>query len=169
MKNTLPLLILVLCVLACNKFGPDTTSSTSNNSANANSPAPKITKLVDLPATIGKSKDEIKKMVNGTPKHEDPWLEYSLPEYELTFKFDKGKASDATFTFKSISVGDASISGTETAEQIGTMAGVDVTGKTPKSVGGLADTYEVEIGGKKRDVSFYKTAGKFSSIMITAN
>ena len=170
MKNTLPLLLLLLCVLACNKFGPDTTSSTANNSGNASAPAPKIAKLFDLPATIGKSKDEIKKMVTGTPKHEDPWLEYVLEEYELTFQFDKkGKASNATFTFKPIRIGNASISGLETAEQIGTMTGIDVKGKTPKSAGGLADTYEMEIGGEKRDVHFYMVSERYNRVMITSN
>jgi hypothetical protein len=173
MKTTLPFLLLLIFALGCGKFGPDssTTSNSANSiNANANAASPKIAKLFDLPATIGKSKDEIKKMVTGAPKHEDPWLEYVLPEYELTFRFDKnGKASDATFTFKPIRIGDASISGLETAQQIGTMAGVDVEGKTPKSAGGLADTYEMEIGGKKTDVSFYKVMDRYHRVMITVN
>jgi len=167
MKNTLPFLMLVICLLGCNKFGPDTSSTSNSNAANVKaSPAP-IAKVVDLPATIGKTKNEIKKMINGTPKNEEPWLEYSLPEADLTFRFTKEKADYASFTFKSISVGSASISGTDTAEQIGTMAGVDIKGKTPKSTGGLADTYEVEIGGKKAEVLFYKANGKFNNVMIT--
>lgn len=170
MTNTLPLILLLFSALACGKFGPDTTSSTSNNSSNSNAEKPKLQQVVDLPATIGKTKDEIKKMVNGTPKSEDPWLEYTLETAELTFMFDSKtkKASDSTLSFKAISFGNASILGTDTAEQLGTMAGIDVKGKTPKSVSALADTYEIEVGGKKSEADFYKLQGKFQKIMIHA-
>ena len=47
------------------------------------------------------------------------------------------------------------------------MAGIDIKGKAPKSTGALGDTYVMEIAGKKRDVTFYKVAEKFSSVMIT--
>jgi hypothetical protein len=165
MKNTLPFLLLILCVLACGKFGARENANVGN-SANVKPEPPKAVKVVDLPATIGKSKDEISKMINSTPAHEDPWLEYSLPEGDLTFQFDKGKAAKATFRFKAIRVGDASISGTDTAEQIATMTGVDIKGKTPKSEGALADTYEQDINGKKAEIRFYRTLGKFDSVMI---
>jgi hypothetical protein len=156
-------------VLACNKFGPDT-SSQSNNSANANATPAKLAKVIDLPATIGKTKDEIKKMVNGTPTHEDPWLEYSLELAELTFMFGKtAKATDATLKFKSVSFGNASISGTDTAEQLATMAGIDLKGKTPKSTSALADTYEIEVGGKKAEAVIYHSNGKFDTVMIHAD
>ncbi len=163
-------MLLVISVLGCNKFGPDTSSTSNSNSSNSSYTATaKIAKVVDLPATIGKSRDEIKKMINGTPKSEDPWLEYSLPEAELTFRFDKGKASHATFNFKAVSVGGSTVSGTDTAEQLGTMAGVDIKGKSPTSTGGLADTYEVEIGGKKAQASFYHPGGNFNMVMIQPN
>jgi len=158
---------MVVVALGCSKFGSN--SSTISNSANANSNAApaKIAKVVDLPATIGKSKDEIKAMIAGTPRSEDPWLEYSLPEGDLTFMFNKQKkASDSSFKFKSISVGDASISGTDTAEQLATMAGVDIKGKTPTSTSSLADTYTQEIGGKKLECVIYHTGGKFDTVMI---
>jgi hypothetical protein len=167
MKNTLPFLILLFLALGCNKFGPG--SSTTSNSVNSNSntaPA-KIVKVVDLPATVGKTKEEIKAMITATPKSEDPWLEYSLPEGDLTFMFNKQKkASDSSFRFKSISVGDASISGTDTAEQIGTMTGIDIKGKTPTSTSSLADTYTQEVGGKKLECVFYHSGGKFDTVMI---
>ena len=169
MKNTLPFLLLIILALGCNKFGPDTASTSNTNSSNANSNAApaKIAKVVDLPATIGKTKDEIKAMITSTPKSDDPWLEYSLPEGDLTFMFNKQKkASDSSFRFKSISIGDASISGTDTAEQIGTMVGIDIKGKTPSSTSSLADTYTQDIGGKKLECVFYHTGGKFDSVMI---
>jgi hypothetical protein len=169
MKNTLPFLLLIILALGCNKFGPGSSSTSNTNLSNANSNAApaKIVKVVDLPATIGKTKEEIKAMIPGTPKSEDPWLEYSLESGDLTFMFNKQKkASDSSFRFKSISVGDASISGTDTAEQIGTMTGIDIKGKTPTSTSSLADTYEQEIGGKKLECVFYHSLGKFDTVMI---
>jgi hypothetical protein len=106
-------------------------------------------------------------MISATPKSEDPWLEYELPEADLTFMFDKGKANHSSLRFKSISVGSASISGTDTAEQLATMAGIDIKGKTPASKSALADTYEQQINGKTASMAFYNAGGKFSSIIIT--
>ena len=167
MKNILPFVLLVLCVLGCNKFKPDTSSTSNSNTANTNAAPTKVAKVVDLPATIGKSKDEIKAMVTGTPTHEDPWLEYSLELADLTFMFDKAKkASDATLKFKPISFGGASISGTDTAEQLATMAGIDIKGKTPTTTSSLADTYEQQINGKKAEIVIYQTDGKFNTVMI---
>jgi hypothetical protein len=167
MKISLPFILLVVCVLGCNKFGPDTASTSNSDAANVK-PAPAApVKVVDLPAAMGKSADDIKKMIDGTPTHEDPWLEYSLPQAELTFMFDKQKkAKDATFKFKPVSFGGATLSGTGTAEQLGTMAGIDIKGKTPNSTSSLADTYEQEIGGKKAEVVFYRTGDTFNTVMI---
>ena len=178
MKHTLPFLLLVIIALGCNKFGANTTSTSNTNSASNTNAAPaKIAKVVDLPATIGKSKAGMipiavaaTKMVNGTPTHEDPWLEYTLDLAQLTFMFGKTtKATNATLKFKSISFGDASISGTQTAEQLATMAGIDLKGKAPKSTSSLADTYEIEIGGKKAEAVIYHSNGKFDSVMIHAD
>lgn len=168
MKNTLPFLLLVILALGCNKFGPGaTTTSNTNSNANSNAAPAKIAKVIDLPATIGKTKEEIKAMITGTPKSEDPWLEYSLPEGDLTFMFNKQKkASDSSFRFKTISIGDASISGTDTAEQLATMTGIDIKGKTPTSTSSLADEYPQEIGGKKLECVFYHSLGKFDTVMI---
>lgn len=168
-KNILPFVLLVICVLGCNKFKSDTSSISNANTANTNAAPAKIAKVVDLPATIGKSKDEIKTMVTGTPTHDDPWLEYSLESADLTFMFDKAKkASDATLRFKPISFSGASVSGTDTAEQLATMAGVDIKGKTPTSTSALADTYEQQINGKKAEIVIYHTNGKFDTVMIHA-
>jgi hypothetical protein len=166
MKNTLPFLLLVILALGCNKFGPSSATTSSANT-NANAAPAKIVKVVDLPATIGKTKDEIKAMITATPKSEDPWLEYSLAEGDLTFMFNKQKkASDSSFRFKTIGIGDASISGTDTAEQLATMTGIDLKGKTPTSTSSLADEYPLEIGGKKLECVFYHSLGKFDTVMI---
>ena len=166
MKNTLPFLLLVFCVLGCNKFGPNTSSTSNANSANANTAPAKPVKVVDMPAMVGKSRDEIKKMVAATPKHEDPWLEYELPEGDLTIQFTKAKPSDLSFRFKWISFGDASISGTDTADQLGTMTGINVSGKTPTYNTESFESYDYEIGGKKTEVTFHKVSGKYSSVAI---
>ena len=171
MKNTLPFLLLVLVALGCSKFGPKSTSTSNlaNTNANANAAPVKIAKIVDLPGTFGKTKDQIKSMISATPTSEDPWLEYDLPEASLTFMFNKGKANHSSFRFKPVSFGDASISGTDTAEQLATMAGIDIKGKTPTSTLSIADSYEQEIGGKKANIAIYHAGGKFNSIIITSN
>ena len=171
MKNTLPFLLLFICVIGCSKFGPNSSSTSNSNSSNAaatSTPAA-LKKVVDLPATLGKTKDEIKKMVSAAPKSEDPWLEYELPEASLTFMFDKGKANHSSLKFKSISFGGGSISGTETAEQLATMAGIDIKGKAPTSKTALGETYEQEIGGKKASITFYNTTGTYDSVIISPN
>ena len=127
--------------------------------------APK--QVVDLPATFNKTKEEIKKVINAAPKSDDPWLEYDLPEATLTFMFDKGKSNSSYFSFKSIRVGDASISGLQTAEQLATMAGIDIKGKSPASTSALADTYEQEIGGKTARIAIYKINDQYNNIIIT--
>src|SRR5687768_7666802 len=169
MKNALPFLLLLVCLIGCSKFGSNSSSTSNANSSNttANTAPATPKQIVDLPATFGKSKDEIKKVVNATPKSEDPWLEYDLPEATLTFMFDKGKSNQSSFTFKSVRVGDASISGLQTAEQLATMAGIDIKGKSPTSTSSLADNYEQEIGGQKARIAIYKSNDKYNMIMIS--
>lgn len=166
MKNTLPFLLLVICVLGCNKFGPDAATTSNSNAVNTNAAPAKPVKVVDLPAMVGKSRDEIKKMLDATPKHEEPWLEYSLPQGDLTIQFDKKKPSMLTFDFKAVSVGSATISGTDSADQLATMAGIDVTGKTPTYTSESFENYDYDVGGKKAEVSFHKIGGKFSSVSL---
>jgi len=162
---------MVMVALGCSKFGPNSSSTTNSANSNANSNAApvKIAKIVDLPGTFGKTKDQIKSMISTEPKSENPWLEYELPEATLTFMFIKGKANHSSFRFKTISFGGASISGTDTAEQLATMAGIDIKGKTPTSTTSIADSYEQDIDGKKASIAIYHSGGKFESIIITSN
>ena len=169
MKNTLPFLLLIALALGCSKFGANTTTTSSNGGSNANAdPAPaKPVKIVDLPATFNKTKDEIKAIVGGSPKNETPWLEYDLPLAHLTFMFDKaGKSNHCSFRFNPVSIGSATVSGTDTAEQLATMAGIDITGKTLDNAT-LADTFEQDLNGKKASIAIYHAGGKFDNIIIT--
>ena len=166
MKNTLPLLVLILCALGCNKFGPDTASTSNSNSTNANAAPAKPIKVVDLPAMVGKSRDEIKKMVAATPKHETPWLEYDLPEGYVNIQFTKEKPSDLSFRFNPRSIGGATISGTATADQMGTMAGINVNGKTPKHTSQSFENYDYEINGKKVEVTFQKLGDSYTGVSM---
>ena len=166
MKKTLPLFLLVVCLLGCSKFGPDAASTSNSNSANASAAPAKPVKVVDLPAMVGKSRDEIKKMVTATPKNENPWLEYDLPEGYVTIQFTKEKPSDLSFRFKSRAIGDASISGTGTADQMGTMAGIDVSGKTPKHTSQSFEGYDYEISGKKVEVTFEKLSNIYTGVSM---
>ena len=170
MKNTFPFLLLFLCVIGCGKFGSNPSSTSSSNSSNSANSAPATPKqIVDLPATFNKSKDEIKKVITATPKAEDPWLEYDLPDASLTYMFDKaGKSNHASFNFKSKRFGDSTISGVGTAEQLATMAGIDIKGKSPASTSALADSYEQELGGKKANIAVYKLQDIYNQIIITS-
>ena len=158
----------MLCALACNKSGPATASTSNTNSTNSNTAPAKPVKVVDLPAMVGKSRDEIKKMISATPKHEDPWLEYDLPEGYVNIQFTKEKASDLSFRFNPRSIGSATISGTATADQMGTMAGIDVNGKTPKHTSESFEGYEYEVGGKKVEVTFQKVSNAYSGVSMHA-
>lgn len=158
----------MLCALACNKSGPATASTSNTNSTNSNTAPAKPVKVVDLPAMVGKSRDEIKKMISATPKHEDPWLEYDLPEGYVNIQFTKEKASDLSFRFNPRSIGSATISGTATADQMGTMAGIDVSGKTPKHTSESFEGYEYEVGGKKVEVTFQKVSNAYSGVSMHA-
>src|SRR5829696_1656877 len=98
-KNTLPFILLAICAIACGKFGSDTSSTANsaqaNNSAKASSTP---VKQIDLPSLLGKSKEEVKKIVGSEPKAEMPEeLEWRISDkYDLDVNFDKGKATDAT-------------------------------------------------------------------------
>jgi hypothetical protein len=166
MKKTLPLFLLVVCLLGCSKFGPDAASISNSNSANSNAAPAKPVQVVNLPAMVGKSRDEIKKMVSATPKNENPWLEYDLPEAYVTIQFTKEKPSSLSFRFKSRAFGEASISGTGTADQLGTMAGIDVSGKTPRNTSQSFDNYDYEIDGKKVEVTFEKLSNTYNAVSI---
>ena len=166
MKTTLPLLLLLICSLGCNRFGPDTASTSNTNSGTTNAAPAMPVQVVDLPAMVGKSRDEIKKMVAATPKHENPWLEYDLPEGYVTIQFTKEKPSDLSFRFQSRAIGNASISGTANAEQLGRMAGIDVSGKTPKYTSQSFENYDYEIDGKKVEVTFQKLSNTYNGVSM---
>ena len=167
MKITLPFLaLLMLCALGCNKSGPTTASTSNTNTSKENTAPATPVKVVDLPGMVGKSRDEIKKMVSATPKHEDPWLEYDLPEGYVTIQFTKEKPSDLSFRFNPRSIGSATISGTATAQQMGTMAGIDVAGKTPKHTSDSFESYDYDVGGKKVEVTFQKLSNAYSGVSM---
>lgn len=167
MKTTLPFLVLLLvCALGCNKFGPGTASTSNTNSANANAAPAKPVKVVDLPAMAGKSREDIKKLVPATPKNENPWLEYDLPEGYVTIQFTKEKSSDLSFRFNPKTIGSASISGTATADQMGSMTGIDVAGKTPKHTSQSFEGYDYEVNGKKVEVTFQKLSNSYTGVSM---
>ena len=155
-------MLLVIYVLGCNSV----TAPPSNlNLVNTNPAPDKPVKVVDLPSIIGKSRDEIKMMVRGVPTGDDP-LEYSFPQGKVTIQFTKDKPRSISFNFKTNSVGDSTVLGTDRADQLGDIVGIDVHGKTPNSINGPLYIYEQEIGGKKVRLVFKHGGGKFSSVII---
>jgi hypothetical protein len=164
MKNTILLLSLVICVLGCNRVtAPPVNSNLANTSATPAQPV----KVVDLPSLVVKSRDEIKEIVRGVPTRETPdSLEYSFPQCDLTIQYTKDKPSRISFSFKMFLVGDRTMSGTNTADQLGDMVRIDVHGQTPTSTNGPFHIYEQAIGGKKVAVTFHKIGDQFTSVAI---
>ena len=165
MKNTLPFLLLVLCLVGCGKSGPDT-SSTSNSTNNSAAKAPsKPVKQLDVPSLIGKSKDEVKTIVGSEPKAEMPAeLEWRITDkYDLDVNFDKGgKAKDVTYALPS-----GLNMGTKTAEEMATLAGIDLAGKKPDSDFESFTIYKgIPVSGGTAEAWFNKISETFRSVRL---
>src|SRR5438552_10427215 len=85
-----PILILLVSVLSCGRFG-------SSNVA-------KPTQVVDIPAMIGKSRQEIREMVGIPPVEMSPSLPYLdqwyLAEGVLYVNYDNGKLDGISYNLK---------------------------------------------------------------------
>ena len=103
------------------------------------------------------------------PKSEDPWLEWNLPQGDLTIQYTKEKPSSVDFSFKPVTIGDRTLSGLQSAEKLGEVVGIDMKGKTPKTSFESFDIYEYVIQGKTVDVTFHKTPDTFNRVSIDPN
>jgi tricorn protease-like protein len=120
-----------------------------------------------MPSLIDKSRDEVKKTMSVTPKSEDPWLEYDLPQGYLTVWYTKGKQSHLSFKLKPIQAGSQTVSGFATPEPLGDMVGIDVHGKPLPAANGSFYKYEgLKLNGKPRNVTFQKVGDVFSGVSI---
>lgn len=169
MRAILPIFALSIAVLGCGLFRNDSKVASNNEPAVTASPAAPA-KAVDMPSLIGKSRDEIKKIVGVEPKAEtDPFIEWYLPQGHLEVSYNnKGKQRRISFSFKPVSVGSQTISGFDSADKLGDLVGVDVHGKSPTSTISTFYIYEgLQLNGKAvKDVTFSTTSDQFDSVAI---
>lgn len=167
MKFALPIIVLSMVVLACGRFG-NSWNTVADNSPSPNSSPTPIVKAVDIPGLIGKSTDEVKKLVPVAPKSETPWLEYELPQGDLTIWYTKGKQTRISFTIRPVRMGSQSASGFSSPEKLGDLVGIDVHGKPVPPANGSFCTYkDVNINGKPREVTFSKIGESFNGVSLS--
>ena len=158
MRITLPIILLTLAVLGCGRFGAGT--ETGSNAAKTNAAPASAGKAVDMPSLVGKSPEDIKKIVGTEPRFETPYLSFDLPQGTLTVDYAKGKQTTIGF--------DAKAPGFDSAEKLGDVVGIDVKGKTESNASGEYHYYEgLGAGGKALpQVTFHKAGDKFDHVSI---
>ncbi|HVF46199.1 MAG TPA: hypothetical protein VNA17_01395 [Pyrinomonadaceae bacterium] len=156
MRSILILLVLAMVVMGCGRFGADG-GTAGNSSANAKAvPAP-VTKLVDLPALLGKSVDEMNTIIGQQQKESVGSVRYKLPKGHVYAGLDKDKkAVLVSFTFETQTAEGMSFSGYPTAEQLGQAVGLEIKG-TPSPISKYEDKYyDFMVAGKKCELSVTK-------------
>jgi hypothetical protein len=132
--GTVALLVtLLLSISSCNRFN-----------------GPKPTQVVDLPSMIGKSREEITKMV-GTPPYKDDRMavEWELPEGNLSvFKKENGETEFINYRVKK------SYSGFATPEEMAALVNIDAKRrKRSESVRGVYTYDDISANGKTFDLA----------------
>lgn len=167
----IPVLCLLMVVVAgCGQIGGSKTTNSTNNSMSnrtSESPAqPKIAKIFDMPSLLGKSSDEIGKVLNQRPAKEDTTSTfYDLPEGTLQVGYDKGRQTIISFESKVKNESSLKMPGFRFAEELGNAVGIDIKGE-PLTIGNDDEYKGFEINGKKCDLKVKKLAGSYGSISI---
>ena len=151
-KEILPVIVLSLTLLSCSR-PPGSLSQRAEPVASPSPAAPK--KIIDVPALLGKSRDEVKGLL-GPPKYEaEVWgLDYQFEFGSAHLNFKKGKfdqiLAEAGGPHLRINF--------ETAEQAGDFFGLDLRGTAPANVYDWGTIYEnLTINGVKvKSVAFTK-------------
>ena len=158
MKIILPIVVLAIAVLGCGRFGAGSNAGNTTGQK-ANSAPAAAAKAVDMPSLVGKSPDEIKKIVGIEPRFETPYLAFELPQGTLTVDYMKGKQT---------TIGFEPTTGSDSAEKLGDMVGIDVHGKPESRGSGEFHFYDdLNANGKTlRQVSFRKVGDKFTNVSI---
>jgi hypothetical protein len=158
MRIILPLIVLMLVVLACGRFGSG--PGAGSNANRSNSAPTAAAKAVDMPSLVGRSNEEIKSIVGVEPKYETPYLAIELPQGELTVDSMKGKQTSIGFKPKGTAYA--------TPDKLGDLVGIDLKGiPVPTSSGEyyFYDDVKTPKGTLKR-VSLHKTGDSFDQISI---
>ena len=168
------LLVVLMVVLGCGRFGGGSSNTGSNNAANTNTgPAP-VAKAVDIPSMVGKSHEEINKIVGQDSKLSVGTASWNLPKttanphggtLHVVYSKDK-KASMISLNLDTIQVGEmGSSSGHTTAERLGQLAGLEIKGTPTKSE--FEDKYyDFIVNGKKCELAAGKLLGTYNSLKL---
>lgn len=162
MRIALPVLVLMIAVLGCSRFS--STGAGANNSAASNTAsAAKSGKVVDMPALVGKSPEQIKTIIGETPRFETPYLSFDLPQGSLTVDYMKNVQTTIGF--------ESSGPGLDSPDKLGDLVGIDLHGlPAPTPTDGIYFYREVKAGSKTLStVSLRSTDGKFKQISIDLN
>lgn len=172
-QSVAALLMLLAAVLGCGRFQSGTANSNSAvNSANSSAPSA-VTKVADVTSLVGKSKDEVKRLVTGGRVTYDPSdaISYEFPQGELSFNWNDAIDNPITFTLPMASAGGESYSLGDTAERLGEYIGVDLKGKTPTKKYDFMTEYDGgTMNGKKVTITLTPTeSGKdlYREIKVT--
>lgn len=131
------LVTLLLSIISCDRF-------------NGRSNGPKPTQVVDLPSMIGKSREEITKLVGIPPYKEDSLgFQWELPEGTLSvFKKENGETQFIDYSLKK------PYSGFATPEKMAALVNIDVQRRKPgESVRGVYTYDDISVNGKTFDLA----------------
>ena len=121
------LVTLLLSITSCNRFND-----------------PKPTQVVDLPSMIGKSREEITKMVGTPPNKEDSGVvEWELPEGRLSVRKNDGEIG---YSLKQ------SYSGFASSKEMAELVNINVQSRKVNNGRGLQYYEHISVNGKTLDL-----------------
>ena len=151
LRTVVALLTLLLSIISCDRF-------------NGRSNGPKPTQVVDLPSMIGKSRQEITKMVGMPPSKDDSIaVDWDLPEGTLSFFKEKnGETRSISYRLKK------AYSGFVSSEEIAHLVNIDVQRRKPVEDRHGDHSYnDVSVNGKTFDLFVEKEDGRFTDVRIS--
>lgn len=161
------ILTLVVVVAGCGGFRSASDGAKSSPTPVSTPAQPK--KVVDLPALLGKSRDEMVKIVGKEPKRESAglYIDWDVELGTVHVNYDIKKVPTRyNFSFQTQAVGSQLLMGTETPDQLAGMAGIDLQGKTPTGTGMYPTIEGLTINGKTVKVVFGTVREKYNSVTI---
>ena len=145
------LVTLPLSIISCNRF-------------NSRSKGAKPRQVVNLPSMVGKSRQEITKMV-GVPPYKDNSIgvDWELPEGTLSvFKEKTGETSFISYRLKE------SYSGFVSPDEMAKLVNIDVQHRNLYTgVHGVASYRDISVGGKTFDLALDKEGGRYPNARIS--
>ena len=149
LRSVVPILILLISIISCTRF-----------SGSSNGPMP--TQIVDLPSFIGKSHEEITKMVGSPPsKDSSTDTDWELPEGTLTVRKQKGDTDQITYLLKKPYSGFAS------SPEMAALANIDITRRKVNEGRGLQSYDNISVNGYTFDLTLDNWGGRYPLARMT--